>query len=305
MKTFNINKIWLLVVFVAFYFNSIAQQNWTVPADDSKKVCKKPFTKSMARNGKDLFNTKCKSCHGAVGTNSSLPLNPEPGDPAGEKFSKQTDGDLFYKLTTGKGGMPGFSSQLSEEERWSIISYIRTFHKDYVPSGGKGSAEPETDDVFSGSDLKISVSLEQVNLETTANVTGNKDGESVPAKGVRVGFYVKRNFGLLPIGNVITTNADGVAKMTFPSDLPGDSLGNIKMIVKLIDEDVYGKVDYTQTLDWGKRFVYENPLNHRAMWGNRGNAPLWLLFSYFGIVIAVWLTIFWVVFQLIKLKKAK
>ena len=306
MKTNYIYKTLLIVLFVAFGFQLKAQDpNWTVPADASKKVCDKPFTKATARDGKDLFNAHCKSCHGAVGTNSSLPLNPEPGDPAGEKFSKQTDGDLFYKITFGRGGMPAFGSQLTEEERWKIISYFRTFHKDYVPSGGNGSAEPETDNSYTGKDVKISTRLDQISHEVTANLTGTKDGESVPANGVRVGFYVKRNFGLLPIGDIVTTDKDGVAKITFPTDLPGDSIGNYKMVIKLIDDDIYGNVEYSQTLDWGKPFIYDNPLNYRAMWGNRGNAPIWLLLSYFGIVISVWLTIIWVVLQMLKLKNAK
>jgi len=304
MKINHINKILLIVVFVAFAFQAKAQE-WTVPAKDHDVICSKPFSKTTARNGKDLFNAKCKSCHGAIGTNSSLPLNPEPGDPAGEKFSKQTDGDLFYKLSHGKGGMPGFSSQLSEEERWNVISYIRTFHKDYVPAGGNGSDKVESEDSFNGTNLKILVNFDQVNLEVSANVQGDKDGNTIPANGVRVGFFVKRNFGMLPIGGAVTTDANGVAKVNFPKDLPGDSIGNYDIVIKLIDEDIYGKVEYKETVAWGENFVYENPLDHRAMWGNRTNAPIWLLLSYFGIVIAVWLTIVWVVLQMMKLKNAQ
>jgi len=304
MKINHINKVLLIVVFVAFAFQTKAQE-WTVPAKDHNVTCTNPFTKTTARNGKDLFNAKCKSCHGAIGTNSSLPLNPEPGDPASEKFSSQTDGDLFYKLTNGKGGMPGFASQMSEEERWNVISYIRTFHKDYVASGGNGSDEAESEDSFTGDNLKILVNFEQVNLEVTANVQGEKDGKTIPANGVRVGFFVKRNFGMLPIGDIVTTDAKGVAKVSFPKDLPGDSIGNYNIVIKLIDEDVYGKVEYKETVAWGEAFVYENPLDHRAMWGNRTNAPIWLLLSYFGIVIGVWLTIVWVVLQMMKLKNAK
>jgi len=304
MKTLNINKVFLVLVFIAFYFNSIAQDVWTVPAEQSKITSPQPFTKSTARDGKDLFNAKCKSCHGAVGTNSSLPLNPKPGDPASEKFSKQTDGDLFYKMTNGRGAMPAFASQLSEEERWKIISYIRTFHKDYKPATVGAEAE-DNGESFSGKNIKITTEFNDEQKEIIAHLQGEQDGNIVPASDVRVGFYVKRNFGKLLIGNIVSTNSEGIAKMTFPSDLPGDSLGNYKIIIKLIDDDLYGNVEVAAQKDWGKSFVYENPLDHRAMWGNRGNAPLWLLFSYFGIVGAVWITIIWVVFQMIKLKNAK
>jgi len=303
MKTFNINKIWLLVVFVAFYFNSIAQ-DWTVPEDQNTVSPSISFSKNSAREGKDLFNAKCKSCHGTVGENASLPLNPEPGDPATEKFSKQTDGSLFYKITNGRGAMPAFASQLSEEERWKIISYFRTFHKDYKPANSVTSIETE-DESFSGKNIKITADFDKKSHEVIAHLQGNLNGETLAANGVRVGFFIKRNFGKLPIGKVVTTNQEGIAKMTFPSDLPGDSLGNYQIIIELIDNDIYGDSKFNKTMAWGEVFVYENPLDHRAMWGNRGNAPLWLLFSYFGIVGVVWLTIFWVVFQMIKLKKAE
>jgi mono/diheme cytochrome c family protein/ribosomal protein L35AE/L33A len=302
MKTLNINKGFLVLVFIAFYFNSIAQE-WKVPENDNKITSSIAFSKATARDGKDLFNAKCKSCHGAVGTDSSLPLNPKPGDPAGEKFSKQTDGALFYKITNGRGAMPAFASQLSEEERWKIISYIRTFHKDYQPTNTNDVVE--NTESFSGKNIQISTDFNEETKEVTVHLQGEQNGEVVAANDVRVGFYVKRNFGKLLIGKIVSTDAKGVAKMNFPSDLPGDSLGNYKIIVKLVDDDLYGNVESEKIKSWGQTFVYESPLSHRAMWGNRGNAPLWLLFSYFGIVGAVWITIFWVVFQMMKLKNAK
>ena len=301
MKINHINKVLLIVVFVAFAFQTKAQE-WTVPAEDHNVTCSKPFTKTTARDGKDLFNTKCKSCHGGAGENASLPLNPEPGDVAADKFSKQTDGDLFYKLTNGKGGMPGFASQMSEEERWNVISYIRTFHKNYVAVASEGAIVEETES-FSGNNIKLFVSFDQVNLEVTTNVQGEVNGIAKAASGVRVGFFVKRNFGMLPIGNVVTTDANGVAKVKFPSDLPGDSVGNFDVVIKLIDEDLYGKVEFKETISWGEAFVYENPLDHRAMWGDRGNAPMWLMITYFAVVGFVWAVIMWVVFQVVKLKK--
>ena len=303
MNTNYINTRLLIVLFVAFAFQLNAQE-WDVPADASTKVSEKPFTKTTARNGKDLFNAKCKSCHGGVGENASLPLSPEPGDPASNKFASQTDGDLFYKLTQGKGGMPGFSTQLSEDERWGIISYIRTFHKNYIPVANADAVVEETES-FDGKNIKFFINFDQVNLEVTADVQGEVNGKMQAANGVRVGFFVKRNFGMLPIGDVVTTDAKGVAKVKFPSDLPGDSIGNYDIVIKLIDEDLYGKVEYKERVSWGEAFIYENPLDHRAMWGNRSNAPLWLLISYFSVVVLVWAVIIWVVLQMMKLKNAK
>jgi putative copper resistance protein D len=40
-----------------------------------------------------------------------------------------TDGQLFYWVTSGVQGtaMPAFGNRLSDQERWDVINYIRTF----------------------------------------------------------------------------------------------------------------------------------------------------------------------------------
>jgi len=299
---FNIFNKLVLTGFILSFAFSINAQDWSVPSDKSKITSPTPFNSKMKMDGKDIYNKNCKSCHGDIGKNNFIALTPEPGDPASKKFSTSTDGDLFYKITTGKGAMPKFKDQLDDTERWSVIAYIRSFHTDYTPTEGANTTEEVT--TFNGKDLKLFVNMDQVNLEITTEVQGNIDGNMVPANGVRVGFFIKRNFGLLPVCETVTTNEKGIAKAKFPSDLPGDSLGNYNIIIKLIDDDLYGKVEYNETIDWGKSFIYDNPLNHRAMWGNRGNVPLWLMFSYFGMLLAAFITIGWVMLQLKKLKNS-
>jgi len=300
MKFNILNKSILTGFVLSLAFSLSAQNNWTVPANEASITCPTPFTSSMKMDGKDIFNKNCKSCHGEVGKGNFIALTPEPGDPATEKFSKNSDGELFYKITNGKGAMPKFKDQLGENERWAVISYIRSFHKDYVPANG-GEVATETE-AFSGKDLKISVKKDKENNEITATIQGNVDGNDTPANGVRVGFFIKRTFGMLPVCETVTTDNNGIAKAVFPNDLPGDSIGNYDIVIKLIDDDMYGNVEYTETLAWGTNFVYDNPLNHRAMWGNRGNAPIWLLLSYFGMLLAAFITIGYVMLQLKKLK---
>jgi mono/diheme cytochrome c family protein len=37
-----------------------------------------------------------------------------------------TDGEHFWKMTAGRGGMPPFVNDLTEEERWHVINYINS-----------------------------------------------------------------------------------------------------------------------------------------------------------------------------------
>ena len=43
------------------------------------------------------------------------------------EMNKQSDGELFWKISTGKAPMPTFEEILSDEQRWFVVSYLRTF----------------------------------------------------------------------------------------------------------------------------------------------------------------------------------
>jgi mono/diheme cytochrome c family protein len=38
-----------------------------------------------------------------------------------------TDGEIFWKITTGRRPMPGFQNQLSDVQRWQLVNLLRTF----------------------------------------------------------------------------------------------------------------------------------------------------------------------------------
>jgi len=300
MKNNFLNKILFSALIIGLSVSAFAQ-NWQAPASEKDKTSPIPFSTKTKQEGKDIFNKNCKSCHGEIGKNNPVALSPNPGDPASEKFSVNTDGELFYKITTGKGAMPKFKDIISENERWAVISYIRSFHPDYKPAN-TNSGDVVEEESFNGKNLKLFVNLDQVNLEANVEVQGDVDGETKAANGVRVGFFIKRTFGLLPVCEPVTTDNNGLAKAIFPKDLPGDSTGNYEIIIKLIDNDLYGDVVYKEKINWGKSFVYENPLDHRALWGNRSNAPWWLLITYFALLGPALIVIVWVMLQLKKLK---
>jgi mono/diheme cytochrome c family protein len=42
-------------------------------------------------------------------------------------MDKMTDGDLFQAITKGQNPMPAFEHKLSENDRWHVINFVRTF----------------------------------------------------------------------------------------------------------------------------------------------------------------------------------
>jgi mono/diheme cytochrome c family protein len=59
---------------------------------------------------------------------ASAALQPKPLDWSSPAVQRDTDGELFWKITNGRGAMPAWK-QLPETERWQIVNYIRTLKK--------------------------------------------------------------------------------------------------------------------------------------------------------------------------------
>ena len=75
-----------------------------------------------------MYAQQCASCHGAQGKGdgqSGLTLKPRPSYLTDPLSLSQSDGDLFWKLSTGRTGMPAYKG-MPEPQRWAIVRYLRT-----------------------------------------------------------------------------------------------------------------------------------------------------------------------------------
>lgn len=82
--------------------------------------------------GETVFNTYCAMCHGADGRGGGpvgQSFKPLPADLTAEFVSRLTDGQLFVMISAGIGRMPPFQNDLTEEERWQVVNYIRTLQR--------------------------------------------------------------------------------------------------------------------------------------------------------------------------------
>lgn len=130
-------KILILIpitaIFLAFTYVSPEEGEWVAPA--SAKKIKNPVAESKrsssAKAGKKIFKTRCFVCHGNAGKGDGpggKALNPKPADLTSQRVQKQTDGEIFWKITNGKGAMIKWEGILSEKERWSMVNYIRSIN---------------------------------------------------------------------------------------------------------------------------------------------------------------------------------
>jgi hypothetical protein len=223
------------------------------------------------------------SCHGTPGKANYLNLVPPPGDPATDKIQKNNDGEIFYKLTVGRGQMPSFRSVLSTNEIWNIISYIRSFNSSY-----KQQVMPViTSSAYPGAEIKLTLSYNPADSSVILNATASKENSVVPVTGAEVNLFVHRTFGHLPIDEIKTTDKDGLATFRIPDGLPGDTAGNITFIAGFTDEETFGSVSRDTVLSAGIKSTPVSLTAERAMWNSVRMAPLWVILTYgIGVLVA-------------------
>lgn len=86
-----------------------------------------PLTGKDLEEAARLFNINCAICHGAK-AEANGPLAPKVGGVKSIVAASPgySDGRIFYVLTYGQNNMGSYASQLTREQRWRIVQYIRT-----------------------------------------------------------------------------------------------------------------------------------------------------------------------------------
>jgi putative copper resistance protein D len=105
-------------------------------------------TPGSIRRGHDVFVTHCAVCHGASGRGdgpAAAGLVQRPADLTESHIADHMPGDLYWWVTHGLGlAMPAFGDQLSVEDRWNVVNFVRTLASQPSPpaprrAGGSGT----------------------------------------------------------------------------------------------------------------------------------------------------------------------
>jgi hypothetical protein len=88
-----------------------------------------PFSSESVAQGKQAYNYFCVQCHGPLADGngsvgqSFAPLPANLKDPG---VQKQSDGELFVKISLGFRRHPPLASTVSDMDRWATVNYIRS-----------------------------------------------------------------------------------------------------------------------------------------------------------------------------------
>ncbi len=94
-----------------------------------------PRTEAVFELGKTQFDSKCTACHGYYGEGDSRLNGKFPAPPTlhSKKVSEWTDANIYHVITEGQNVMPSYAKQLTRDERWAVVHYIRALQRSLKP----------------------------------------------------------------------------------------------------------------------------------------------------------------------------
>jgi mono/diheme cytochrome c family protein len=127
----------------AYFYSTVTEGRGDMPAYNSLLssderwdvvfyVWRHSTTSEILAQGGQIFEANCAACHGVDGSGELLG-SADFTDP--RQMSTLAPRDLYLTVTQGRGSMPAWQSQLTQDQRWSAIDYVRAFTYDPTISG--------------------------------------------------------------------------------------------------------------------------------------------------------------------------
>jgi len=121
----------------------MAQDHVTPTAPADYLAMENPFEaddEDVLKAAKRIYKRKCKKCHGTAGDGKGsaadeIEIKPTAFNVSGY-FEEKKDGQLYWILEKGsedtemEGYGPGTDTNLSEEEMWKLITFIRATYSE-------------------------------------------------------------------------------------------------------------------------------------------------------------------------------
>jgi hypothetical protein len=125
-------------------------------------------------------------------------------------------------------------------------------------------------------------------------------GKEIPVPEIILGVFVKRLFKPLKIGEG-TTDTNGEASVEISNELPGNAKGDITLLAKLDENEIYGNMESGTTVNWGVPVSDKLQEAPRALWS--AHPPVWMMVTFAVLMIVVWGHYFVIIFELFRLRK--
>jgi len=99
---------------------------WVAPVEVRRRANPVPATSEAISRGRELYLFECAQCHGVAGRGDgpqAPSLTTRLADLASARVRSQSDGALFWKITSGRCDPP--KPKLEQQGVWAVIDFIR------------------------------------------------------------------------------------------------------------------------------------------------------------------------------------
>lgn len=126
--------------FVPYYY-----PNTNEGYEQAGKELRNPYSATDTKTleaGKKAYDTYCAVCHGGKGkADGSLAEKVPPPSYFRDDILMLSEGKMFHSIHHGKNLMGSYASQLTKEERWQVVAYIKSLQAKEISSKKKVSVE--------------------------------------------------------------------------------------------------------------------------------------------------------------------
>ncbi|HEX7408938.1 MAG TPA: quinol:electron acceptor oxidoreductase subunit ActD [Candidatus Binatia bacterium] len=91
-----------------------------------------PRTPKVLQQGRKAWNEHCTVCHGALGNGVptlTSAYGAKPANLQAQTFRDYPDGKIYHVIMVGKNAMPSYAADLTEDERWAVVHYVRVLQR--------------------------------------------------------------------------------------------------------------------------------------------------------------------------------
>ena len=135
--------VFILSTLLVISLGAHGPKDWPVPEAAKKRPNPMPAGPAALKAAAPIYAEKCSQCHGDTGKGDGPEAEMYNTKPANftdaPMMAEMTDGEIYYKMTEGRRPMPTFKKQLTEQQRWQLVHFIREFA---AKSDGKKPAAP-------------------------------------------------------------------------------------------------------------------------------------------------------------------
>ncbi len=135
-ETNKINFFFALFLLISFFIHNEAKsqsKTWVAPKEADNVKNPLAGNTEILKYAKVIYTTYCGPCHGSKGKGDGVAaagLPKKPADHSSDYVQQQTDGALYWMITTGRSPMPSYKTTLPDNQRWELVNYIRTLAND-------------------------------------------------------------------------------------------------------------------------------------------------------------------------------